>query len=497
MNARCLRFGLGALCALGIAGLVTSAPGFAQIPGAVQDVQHLRGTVRSPEHPEAHGVDVYRIDGVDYLELDEVARVFRCTMYWRAELEKMVLKIAEHRVRLTVGSPFVHVDSRSVHLLAPVRWYAGRIVVPVALATEVLDGLVPERVTWDRAALTLRVDTGEPNVRSVEYDVRMNGTVVVVRASTELRGELEFPRPDRVVLRIPGGVLSEALIGGFPGKGLLDSLRTRQEAGAAVLTFHLGPLGGTAELLHRSSPPRLLVAVSEGLPDDIPLPEFAPPQAAGEGEAREVRRIVLDPGHGGSDTGAMAANGLTEKEANLSIAWALKRLLEMEEGTEVRLTREGDRFLANEERAEFANAFDADLYISIHCNGWFDSGLRGFSVGALPPPRAGAADEGTEMSRWGQRSRRTVRETELLAEMILEEMENELALPNRGLLYADYAALAGATMPAVLIECGFLTNSQEAALLSDPGFHEGLASVIVFAVMRYRVALDTGGEEAP
>ena len=496
MSGRRLRIGLAALCALGLVGLGAARLGVAQIPGFVQDVQHLRGQVRSPELPQAHVIDVYRIEGVDYIPLDEVARVFRCTMYWRAELEKMVLKIAEHRVRVTVGSPFVHVDAGSVNLLAPVRWYAGRIVVPASLVTDVLDGLVPERVTWNRAALTLRVDTGEPNLRSVEYDVRMNGTIVVIRASSDLRGELAFPRPDRIVLRIPGGVLPEAMIGGFPAKGLLDSLHARQEPGAAVFTLHLGPLGGTAELLHRSAPPRLLVAVSEGLSDDIPLPEFTAPQTGSETGRREVRRIVLDAGHGGSDPGAMAANGVAEKEVNLAIAWALKRLLEMEEEIEVRLTREGDRFLANEERAEFANAFGADLYISVHCNGWFDRGLRGFSVGALPLPRAAIGEIG-EMPRWGERSRRTVRDTERLAEAILEEMEAELSLPNRGLLHADYAALVGATMPAVLIECGFLTHSQDAALLSDPDFHEGIASAVAFAVKRYRAGLAAPGEESP
>jgi N-acetylmuramoyl-L-alanine amidase len=153
------------------------------------------------------------------------------------------------------------------------------------------------------------------------------------------------------------------------------------------------------------------------------------------------------------------------------------------------LTREGDRFLANEERAEYANACGADLLISIHCNGWFDPGLRGFCVGVLPSPRPGGVAEKSELPRWGKRSRQTVRDTELLAETILEELDKELALPNRGIQYAEYAALAGATMPAVLIECGFLTHPQEAAMLSDPGFHEGIASAIAFAVLRYRDAL--------
>ena len=239
---------------------------------AVDDYLALRGTVLSPEDPSGHGVDVHRIDGVDHLDLTEVARLFRGTKYWRAELEKMVLKVNGHRVRLTVGSPYVFVDDVGRSLLAPVRWHEGRIVVPMSLVTEVLDELVTEKVTWDRGRRTLRVDTGDPNILDVDYDVRRNGTVVEIRLATPLRGRIEYRRSSRIDVRIPDGVLAPAVSGRFAAIGLLDSLVTIQEPGAAVLQFTLGPLGGTAELLARSTPPKLLLAVSEGLPDDIPLP---------------------------------------------------------------------------------------------------------------------------------------------------------------------------------------------------------------------------------
>jgi len=337
-----------ALLGLGTLAAVLAAPA-----AAVEDFMRVDGTVLTPEDPAGHRIDVYLFEGVDYLDLNEVAKIFRGTKYWRAELEKMVLKVEGHRVKVTVGSRYVFVDERGRNLLAPVRWHEGRIVVPMSLATEVLDDLVAEGVSWDRAQRTLRVVVGDPNILSVEYDVRRNGTILEFRLKEPLRGEIEYPRTDRATVRVPGGVLGERLLGRFAAIGLVDSLFTAQEPGTAILTVQFGPLGGKAEVLSRSSPPRLLLAISEGVPDDIPLPDFdrREPGAAPVGD---VRRVVIDPGHGGSDPGIVAPTGLPEKDISLAIARRLKKVLE-DDGMEVLLTREDDRFLSAESRTEAAN----------------------------------------------------------------------------------------------------------------------------------------------
>jgi N-acetylmuramoyl-L-alanine amidase len=460
---------------------------------AADDYQHLNGTVRTPEDPGGYAIDVFRFEGVDYLDLNEVARIFRGTKYWRAELEKMVLKIEGHRVRVTVGSRYVFVDDTGRNLLAPVRWHEGRIVVPMSLATGVLDELVTENVSWDRARRTFRVVTGDPNILTVDYDVRRNGTIVEFRLTESLRGEVEFPRTDRVAVKIPGGVLSDRLLGRFAAIGLVDSLFTAQEPGMAILTFQFGLMGGTAEALTRRSPPRLLVAISEGTPDDIPLPDFERRDPE-DVPTRDVQRVVLDPGHGGSDPGILAATGVAEKEISLAIAQSVKRILEEEAEMEVYLTREDDRFLSAESRTELANGWRPDLLVSIHCNGWFQPGMRGFSVGVFP---RGAIAEEEDMLAWGTRSPRAAEDSEMLAEVILEGFEQDLGRPNRGLRRESYAVLEGATMPAVHVECGFLTNREEGTMLSDPANQEGVASALALAIQEYRHVVRDGRAGTP
>lgn len=470
------------LAALVAAAAVASSFGVHAVAAPRAVIEPLDGTVRTAERPAAHRLEVLRIDGVDYVELKVVAGLFHATKYWRAELEKMVLKVAGHRVRITVGSPYVYVDDRGVNLFAPVRWQGGRIFVPVRLATDVLDELTGDIAKWDPVKRALTIGTGEPNVLALKYDVRQNGTLLELTLSERLDGRLEYPRPDRIVLVIPHGVLGDSMLQGFPGKGLLDSVETAQQPGASVLTLHLGLLGGVAELIPRSSPPRLVVAVSESVPDDIPLPGFERPEEDTE-PAIDVRVVAIDPGHGGSDTGIVTGDGFEEKDVTLSIARQLRDALrDLNPDLQVVLTRDDDRFLTNEARAQIANAAGADVFVSLHGNGWFHGGVRGYSVGTYDGP---TAHPPSDFPRWGEPDPDIAKETDRLAETVLDAMGGSLPLPARGIRSANYAVLAGATMPAVFLECGFLTNREDARELTSPDFQETLAIAVAAGIAEF------------
>jgi N-acetylmuramoyl-L-alanine amidase len=459
---------------------------------AKTDVEKVRGTVRTTEHPEPHVLDVLRLDGVDYLDLQDVARLFRATKYWRAELGKMVLKVEGKRVTLTVGSPFVFVDNRGTNLFAPVAWNDGRIVVPVTLATHVLDPIVPERVTWSRETRELRIVEGTPNIQRLTWDLKENGTLVGITLDAPLDGQLTRPLPSRAVVRVAGGRLPEGFETKGKGIGLVDSVEVVEEPDAATFTFHLTPSAGPADLVSRTGPPRLELSVRPpaSKEEDVPPPQLETPPAFSE--PRVVRTVVLDPGHGGSDKGVVAESGLCEKDVALAIAKRAKDLLEAS-GLEVHLTREDDRFLSSEARARVANAGKADLFVSVHANGWFDSDLSGFTVEvSKPPPEAGSAQDAVRP--WGGRDDAAARDSELLAEIVSRKLTEAEKRPGRGVRSSDWAPLAGATMPAVLVEIGFLTNEDEAKKLGDPDYQGRVAKALADAVREYRDVLARGGD---
>lgn len=492
--------GLGAVLAAASLWIAVAAGA-----AAAASTEEVEGLLRTSDRPEGRPIQVARLDGVDYLDLRDVALVARATKYWRAELGKMVLKVGERRVTLTVGSPYVQVDQAGTNLLAPVVWHRGRIFVPARLVTEVLDPLIPERVQWARDARELRVVRGDANVLGLHWDLRGGSTVVALRITEELAGEVAR-EGRRCVVRVPGARLAESMPARSKGIGLVDSVEVAADPAGARLTFWLDGAAGPAELVARPAPPRLeLVVASPEAADVLPDAEFQ--EAVAVPAERPVRVIVLDAGHGGSDEGAKSEGGLAEKEVTLALAKRARDLLAAD-GFRVLLTRDRDTFVAPEARALVANREDADVFVSLHANAWFDPDLEGFGLGVSSAPAAPAADPLTPRP-WGARDATAVRGSELLADLLSTQLAKETARPNRGVRAAAWAPLAGVSTAAVVVECGFLTNEGDAKRLGDPAFRDKVAAAVAGAVRAYRdavaaalgaAALDAGdplGEGAP
>lgn len=203
--------------------------------------------------------------------------------------------------------------------------------------------------------------------------------------------------------------------------------------------------------------------------------------------AGEKLRLVIDPGHGGEDPGAVhAAMGLREADVAVRIGHVLKAILDTHPEFETALTREADRTVALRERTDLANAHDAYL-LSIHCNAAGDPRAHGTEVWCFAETEVDGGESG------GYRIARAVRD-ELIA----------LGLRDRGVktIYdrrkEKYVArrlwvLRKTRRPAVLVECAFISNPEEARLLGDDlgGFKERLA-VAVFKGLRASLL---GGQE--
>ncbi|MEZ5066632.1 MAG: N-acetylmuramoyl-L-alanine amidase [bacterium] len=449
---------------------------------AASEPDKLDGSVVTPERSGARHLDVYRTGGVDYVDVNEVARIFRGTKFWRAEIEKLVLRFGDRRLKLTVGSPYVYVDEQGTNLYAPVRWIDGRIFVPMSFVTDVVDPIVPEAVAWDAVSLRLRVDSSDPNIRAIEVSARQNGVVAELRLADPLAATISV-EGTRAELRIPGGVFVPGTRAAGSGGTLVRNVTTRQDGGEAVVTFELAVEDVSAETMSRTSPPRILVTFREP-GGELPLPGYE-----GVAPSMAPRVVVVDAGHGGSDAG-VSAGGALEKDVTLAMSREIARRLR-DAGFTVVLTRDGDRFLSGDDRATRANTASADLFLSVHANAWFDDAMTGFSIG-LPRSAGGGTGDGT-FRAWGERAARTTGDEDLCAELVAESLETRLALPNRGTRRAEFAPLAGTGCAAMLLECGFLTNPVDAARLTSPDQQAAFAEAVARAIAAWRDQLEAGG----
>lgn len=232
----------------------------------------------------------------------------------------------------------------------------------------------------------------------------------------------------------------------------------------------------------------------------------------GETEATEsprdfgVRTIVLDPGHGGKDRGALGPTGLREKDVTLALCKLLRDRLEAS-GYSVKLTRDDDISLSLSSRTGFANHAKADLFVSVHVNAVKTDNARGSETyylsldgdaEAVDPhyneevleqldedPAFGDVDDDLSLILWDMAQNKHTDDSFRVAKYIQEELNSLAGIRSRGVKQAPLKVLKGATMPAVLIEVAFITDPVEEKKLRDAEFQSRIVRALETAVGRF------------
>lgn len=199
-----------------------------------------------------------------------------------------------------------------------------------------------------------------------------------------------------------------------------------------------------------------------------------------------VKVIVLDPGHGGADRGTRSSTGRNEKEFTLDVAKRVEQRLSGS-GAKVYLTRRSDATVSLEARNRYAADRRADVFVSIHFNAAV-SAARGIETFCLPP--AGASSTASSQVRPSDRQSVTANrfdaENVWLAHRMQKALVEATGAPDRGVRRARFQVLRDATYPAVLVECGFLSNAAEAQRIYSTGYRETLAGAIAEAILAYK-----------
>lgn len=289
----------------------------------------------------------------------------------------------------------------------------------------------------------------------------------------------------------------------------------QRSANAVTLVFSASSL--RVEKLVLDDPRRIVLdfvfASQEGIKEASRTEDRKPKAAAlpvgGETPKKSGKLlVVLDPGHGGKDPGAMG-NGLKEKDINLGIGLKMEKALKTK-GVDVRMTRNTDVYLTLQERTDIANRANADMFVSIHVNalppGKNSAGFEIYLM-ALPTDR-----DALELAKIENREyvegragdgKASDRKTELLLKILGDMQQNNKisestsaaevlfkagngsGLPMKRVAQAPFFVLRGAGMPAVLLETGFITNAREAKLLAHAGYQQQIADAMAEGVCSY------------
>jgi N-acetylmuramoyl-L-alanine amidase len=351
-------------------------------------------------------------------------------------------------------------------------------------------------------------------------------TVINLRAMSSSRGtrlvldldrqpevtEQQADNPRRMIIALPNTSLSQAAQtqvedGTVPFPFVITQITHAVAVSLPTTAFR------TYKQFTLSDPPRLVIDVLPPLehsPSPVEEAQPTPPRLEPTGtqptqpRAKSHTTIVIDPGHGGKDPGAIGLRRTAEKDITLKVALRLKELLRKRSDVRVLMTRDRDVYLELEERARFANSHGADLFVSIHVNSHpsrLVKGLEVYHFGEAKDQRAlevAARENGTPISSTGVgwqflvADLLTTKKIEASLELawnakeaMVTQMNGPYDVTDHGVKTAPFYVLRFTSMPSILAEVAFISNPDEEVLLRKPTFINDVAQSLYQGILSF------------
>jgi len=444
-----------------------------------------------------------RIEGVQYVSAQELAKLTGAEVFFEPYLQKLVLKVGQRRLRLTPLSSVVVADDQPLNMPYSVRWIRGQIWVPAEYIGPALSILTQEDLAWDPSHSAFLRPPASVNISGLEIKPKENGTLITLRLTKPLKYEVKEVGPGEITLLIRGGKPWKKGLTSIPPQEVIGGVTVSSEDSLCRISFKLSRPNIKYKSYYRSTPPRIILSLWE-------RGSSAPSQ-----KENPLDVVVIDPGHGGKDPGAIGPGGTKEKDVVLKIALRLKELLRTRLKLKVILTREKDEFLPLSRRTQIANENNADLFLSIHANASRKRKIRGFEVFFLDyakndDARAIAAAENSairfesplpspqELSDLDfilldMIQNEYHKESSELAGITVKRLSSKLRIKGRGVDQAGFYVLNGAFMPAVLVEVAFISNPEDEKLLRQTWFQKKAAEALYEGIKEFKERYKGGG----
>jgi N-acetylmuramoyl-L-alanine amidase len=381
----------------------------------------------------------------------------------------------------------------------------GRPFAPLQLFQGFLPRAAQLDVTWDAAARVLQLKAAQQTVVGVQLSVaNVQGISKLVVALTAPAEYSVLKEPGAYVIRFRNPIRPP-----YVEQAHEDPYVTKTSFVGNDLRIQLSGPDVAGDTYRLDSPPRIVIDFRKGAAPAPGTPQpFVPSKPV---DQPGIHTIVIDPGHGGKEVGAIGPNGLMEKDATLNLCLKLAAALESKLKTRVVLTRTDDSVVPLDQRTSIANQYKADLFLSVHMNAAIVRGAHGAETYFLSleasdelakkaaetenavarTPVTGNPSSDLKMILWDLAQQEYLNESSKLATDIQEEMNRITGVTNRGVKQAPFRVLVGATMPAALVEVAFITNSEEEKRINSDAFQKTVVDALTTAVERYKIDYET------
>lgn len=492
---------------------------------------------------------LFLVQGMGYLSSADIAKIYNAKTNWFPLSKKVILTLNNKEIIFQIDSKKVIVDKIERMMNKSAKLQDGKLLIPLEFVlTRAFANVSGFYSEWDYSRLILRVSV-IPDIFPPRYYSYEDKTRLVIQMVEKKEVRIDSSREKKIAVKIYRSRVNSEKSSIAINDGVVDGLDATNLERDVLFVVNLGTYSGKIETFTMSSPFRLVIDVERigemsakltGLSSvlapsatgflEMNIPsDILPPESYGEKKTEipivetneikkssrtkpvhKLKKIVVDAGHGGDDPGAIGPKGTKEKEINLIIAQRLAGILK-KDGYDVFLTRSDDTFIPLSERTKFANKVMADLFVSVHCNASISDDTRGFEIYFLSEK---ATDRAAEAVANMENSVLALEKPSLSGKMDIEKLllsmavnefmnesssicgfinqeicENFSNLDSRGVKQANFYVLRGATMPAILVEVGFLSNAKEEKLLNQKKFQKKITENIFNGLKEYEKRL--------
>ena len=480
--------------------------------------------VRAQDHLEIvtgsgeYSIPVYLRQGIVYFSVNHFAEVLDIGYNYDQQLGKIELSFPDKNLIVTSRNPFIVLASKDykqkdIYQL-PTSTYSfnDKIYIPLVYSLDILKTALKKDLSYEEPGRLIIKNEGNAltsasknfGIYGVELDEKANGTLVRIKSNQKISAYSSSYKQGILTISLKNVHADVSKFKKVEGEGLIKSLSAKNSGPDTEIKFKLSKDYTTSEVISAAGSNDILITLHNKIFVRNGNKEKYK-------EKWDFNVIVIDPGHGGKDAGAIGVNGVKEKDVNLGIALKLGNLIEKNiKGVKVVYTRKTDKFVELYKRGKIANEENGNLFISIHCNSTprKPTDANGYEVYLLRPGRTKEAIEIAERENSviqyeddPQRYEKLTDEnfilvsmaqssymkySEKFADILNREFNKDLNIDSRGVKQAGFYVLVGAAMPSVLIETGFLSNRHDAKFLSSSKGQQKIAESIYLAVKKFK-----------
>lgn len=466
-------------------------------------------------------IPAYIREGTIYFSIRDFAEALSVSYFYNENTQKIEVKFDNYFVKISARNPYVVLKEKSgdkefiTQLPTSTYYINSKIFVPLEYSLKtiskafgkelsfqepnkiVIGEVKPEQITVPEEIKS------KHNITGIILDEKANGTLITIKSNKNIPSYRSSFKKNvlTLIFRKVSVDIDKVKFNG--GTGVVKKVEAENLGADAKIDIIVGPEYTTNEVMNVEKSNDLQVTIHNKLFDKAPADKLK--------EKWEFDVIVIDAGHGGKDAGAIGINGVKEKDINLGIALKLGKLIEENmKDVKVVYTRKTDTFIDLYKRGKIANENNGKLFISIHCNSTPQkpTDANGFEVYLLRPGRTKEAisiaefensvikyednpnryekltDENFILVSMAHSS--YMKYSERFAEDLHKEFSKHPSLSSRGVKQAGFYVLVGASMPSVLIESGFLSNTSDAKYLSSTSGQQKFAEYVFDGIKKYR-----------